>query len=333
MASVTIDFTSYPLVITSSGTFTLNRVDLNFTSTPLIINTSGTFDILSGAVGAIGIPLWTVSGLGEAPRAYGIISIPQWTLDGSGLVTLTGTGDIQIPVLTVLGDGDIIGLGTGNILIPVWTIVGQGHTGILGIGNVNVNLWTVKGYAHISPTALGDIDIPLWIVQGAGSQSTVTLIYRGMAMNVTNFAVTEYSDFPFNSFCYFNGKYYGASPSGIFLLEGNDDNGTRIASQVISGPQDMYARGFIRRLREAWLAYREGNGELMLWLIRGEKDHWEKLFETVSGKAGLLHERRAKIAHGIKDRFIAFGFKNVSGNDFDVESLRIIGEEIRQRAR
>ncbi|MCK5611056.1 hypothetical protein KAR91_54790, partial [Candidatus Pacearchaeota archaeon] len=42
-------------------------------------------------------------------------------------------------------------------------------------------------------------------------------------MNTENNAVTEYSNFDFNSMCEFNGVYLGGNSNGIFQMTGDTD--------------------------------------------------------------------------------------------------------------
>jgi len=52
----------------------------------------------------------------------------------------------------------------------------------------------------------------------------------GICLNTKINALSQYSEFDFNSTCLFNGKVLGASSSGIFEHSGDTDNGVDISS-------------------------------------------------------------------------------------------------------
>ncbi len=329
----TLDFTTAPLIITLSGTFTISQNNIDFSTAPLLITLSGTFNYQAGLVGDIQIPLWTVSGIFESMSWTADITIPTWIVNGIFSESEVWIGNIIIPTPGVSGLFHSLSGFSGSPSIPLWRVLGRFNTDVNFTGNIIIPMPIIDGSFYAVPIWNGDINIPLWRAYGAFVETPLMYNYRGTVMNVFNFSVSEYTDWSFNSFALHNGIYVAANSSGIFKLGGDTDNGQRIISMVRSGTKDTW-NNFIRRVRGAWLSYRKSDGELVLWLTDDSGNLLGEFpFETVSGTSGRLHEKLAKVGRGLKDRFISFGFKNVSGCYFDIESLRIVGEEIRERIR
>lgn len=154
---------------------------------------------------------------------------------------------------------------------------------------------------------------------------------KGFVMNLSTFGVTEYSNYPFNSFCdyHLSGVYVGASENGIFLLDGDDDDGVKINAVIHTGTEDLWSR-VIRRLREGFITMRGGEIDIEIILDEGRLDPVTRNLVSVRD---VMHEERFKIPRGLKNRFASFIFRNSGGADFDLESLRIFCDEIQRRQR
>jgi len=220
----------------------------------------------------------------------------------------------------------VVGEGEMRFLLP--RMRAHGYAGVVGDGAIAFPIPVLSGVGFVEVIGNGAMEFPLPRMTGAGLEIPITILYKGLAMNASHFAITEYKDFSFNSFAYFNGKYLGANAEGIFTLGGNQDNGKRIDANIELPPVD-FGETFIKRAREAWLTYR-ADGQLTLIIRLDEHEIWETPLEIVGTKS---HEERAKIARGIKNRFLAFGLRNEGGCDFDIESLRVLVDPIQRRNR
>jgi hypothetical protein len=154
---------------------------------------------------------------------------------------------------------------------------------------------------------------------------------KGFALNLSHFGVTEYENYPFNSFCdyHLSGVYLGASEDGIFLLDGEDDAGVKINSVVQGGTEDLWKQ-IVRRLREGWVVKRGGPISIQLILDEGKMDPITRIMNTNGNFSG---EERVKFPRGLKNRFVSFVIRNLGGADFSLESLRIFCDEIKRRQR
>jgi hypothetical protein len=154
---------------------------------------------------------------------------------------------------------------------------------------------------------------------------------KGFVMNLSHFGVTEYNNFPFNSFANYHGTgiYIGASEEGIFLLDGEDDNGVKINSAIQFGVEDLW-KNFINRLREGFVNMRGGPLRIELILDEGRLTPVTMDLQSLTN---VIHEERLKPPRGLKNRFFSVIIKNLGGSDFDLESLRIFCDEIKRRQR
>lgn len=64
-------------------------------------------------------------------------------------------------------------------------------------------------------------------------------VFETLVLTGARGEVSFYSNFKFNSYAKYGGKYYGATQDGIFLLEGEDDDGAQIHSGAQIGPANF----------------------------------------------------------------------------------------------
>jgi hypothetical protein len=64
-------------------------------------------------------------------------------------------------------------------------------------------------------------------------------VFETLVLTGARSEVSVYSNFKFNSYAKYGGKYYGATQDGIFLLEGDDDAGIQIHTGARIGPTNL----------------------------------------------------------------------------------------------
>ncbi len=188
----------------------------------------------------------------------------------------------------------------------------------------------------VPPTITGDAILLLpdtsMISQGLSLSTHAPIInitndIKILVTNTRNFAITEYSNFAFNSMCQFNGKYLYANSDGIYEGGGDDDNGTQIIASYKTGAIDTYTTE-VQRLRDAYLTFRS-NGDVQLFSV-GDEINARAYFIT-SSSVDVIHERRVKFERGIKDRHFNLGISNVNGSTLEVDSIKVLTEPVRKR--
>lgn len=138
---------------------------------------------------------------------------------------------------------------------------------------------------------------------------------------MTNQAISTYSEYPFNSLAYFNDKYLGATDTGIYVLNGDSDNGAEIDSVIKTGPMD-FGRKQTKWIRDVWMTYRT-DGHMALVFSTDEDSTTEVQRDTVT-TSEQLQEEKIKVPRGLKGRYWTIELKNSSGADFDIDNLEIM---------
>lgn len=136
------------------------------------------------------------------------------------------------------------------------------------------------------------------------------------AMNTRTHAVTEYTNYSFNSFARIGNKYLGATKDGLYDLSGDTDAGTDIIADIKSGLA-QFAGVHLSSFKGAYIAAR-GGGSYVLKLFTGTGEEYHFSVTTDSMKTA-----RIDLGKGIRARYFAFELIS-SGQDFDLDSLEFI---------
>lgn len=140
--------------------------------------------------------------------------------------------------------------------------------------------------------------------------------FTAWAVNTRTGATTEYQNFNFNSFAQ-NGRHYiGASSSGLYALDGDDDDGAPTIATLRSG-YAQFGGSRYSAFKAAYLG------------IRGEDDIYLKLEagtgETYTYQIKLQNQETTKIriGKGLRARYFAWELVT-TGQDFDLDSLEFV---------
>lgn len=136
------------------------------------------------------------------------------------------------------------------------------------------------------------------------------------AMNTRTHAVTEYTNYSFNSFARMGDRYLGATKDGLYDLSGDTDNGTDIIADIKSGFA-QFAGVHLSSFKGAYIAAR-GGGSYVLRIYTGTGQEYHFSVATDSMKTA-----RVDMGKGIRARYFAFELIS-AGQDFDLDSLEFI---------
>lgn len=147
--------------------------------------------------------------------------------------------------------------------------------------------------------------------------------YSGFVMNTATKGVTEYSNYPFESYAKIGKRYYGAAQNGVYLLEGDTDDSTPIEAYVRTAMLQV-ASGKQARMPAAYLGY-TSSGQLVMKVVTtseaGTKAEW--WYELVSQTASAPREGRIKVGKGLKSVYWQFALSNKNGADFSLDVLKL----------
>lgn len=149
--------------------------------------------------------------------------------------------------------------------------------------------------------------------------------YLGLSLNATTKGVAEYDNFPFDSLANFQGDLYGASEDGVYVLEGEDDDGAEINARIRTAMQRV-AMGQAGSVTDAYLGFR-GDGSLQLKVIvanaRTAGAQKAYVFDLIHSPAGAPLPGRFKIGKGLKSVYMAFELSNTGGSDFAIDTMEV----------
>lgn len=171
----------------------------------------------------------------------------------------------------------------------------------------------------ISPyKSRGTFAWPMFIMEGWARLIPVTGIYRGIAMNIINQAISTYTNYPLNSIAYFEGKYLGATDNGIYVLEGGLDNDRQIVARGKTGPMDFGTKQ-TKYARDVWLTYRSDGHIALVFSV--DEDNSTEVQRQTQIASSEIREEKIKVPRGLRGRYYMIELKNLSGADFDIDKL------------
>jgi len=135
------------------------------------------------------------------------------------------------------------------------------------------------------------------------------------AINVQNNAVSEYTNFDFNSFATNGVKYLGANENGLYELEGATDDGQQIIAKMRSGIM-QFMQSHSGSVKGAYLGLR-GGGDWYLKIIADDKTYIYKV------TAKDMKTTKVEIGKGIRARYFSFELTS-TGQEFDLDSIEFL---------
>lgn len=135
-----------------------------------------------------------------------------------------------------------------------------------------------------------------------------------IVLNTLNGAVTEYSNFDFDSIT----PTHTGSAFGLYALGGDSDAGTKIVGQFMT-PKKDWGSSHKKLVDTAFIGIKgRGNAEL---LVQTEQANTPYSYSFPILAAG---ESRAKAGRGIRENYLAFGLKKTDGKDFQVDRFEVV---------
>ena len=274
------------------------------------------------ASGSYTIPMFVVSGGGPSSAEPFVLTIP--VIEGTGGVVSQYTLiSLPVPVLSSIGYVGVLGR-SGIIELPVPVITTT--RSYRGDGVIVLPLFQAMTITPLH--GLGVVTLPLITIDGILSQVPISKVFRGIVANLRNKAISTYSNLPFNSLAYFNGKYIGATNQGLFVLGGKKDNLSNVISKLNTGPLDL-GEGTARYLRDIWITYRS-DGHIALTIYVDEDNSLTSTGSTEVA-SNQVREEKIKVGRGLKGRFFTIELTNMSGSDFDIHQIGLLVDAIRIR--
>jgi hypothetical protein len=145
----------------------------------------------------------------------------------------------------------------------------------------------------------------------------------GWVMNTEgDMPVSRYENYDFNSFCRLGDVYLGAKDEGLYLLDGETDDGVLIESAVRTMMLD-FGSPAMKRVQSAYIGY-TSNGRLLLKVrVTTEGQLNEQWYEAQELPAQAPREQMVRVGRGLRSRYWQFDLVNIDGADFELTDLEL----------
>lgn len=150
-------------------------------------------------------------------------------------------------------------------------------------------------------------------------------LFDAIALNLANNASSTYENFKFNAMTLWNGKYIASSDDGLFVLDGNTDNGSPINAALTLGLTD-YGTAQKKTISYVYVgAASEEDANLTVKVDDGE------LYTYNLPASERVGTRRAVLGKGLRSRYWQLTVSNVSGADIEIESVDVDAAQLSRR--
>jgi len=139
------------------------------------------------------------------------------------------------------------------------------------------------------------------------------------AVNIKSMETTSYTGYGFDYIVRLAGSYYGVKPDGLYLLEGNDDNGSPIDATIRTNETDFGTS----HLKQVPYVYIDTESQTTLSTIV------DNLFNA--SELSVFNGRRTQLSKGSKGRYWAFEIKNVNGGLMRVGAIEPNVNKLKRR--
>lgn len=140
-----------------------------------------------------------------------------------------------------------------------------------------------------------------------------------IVLNTLTGAVSEYDGFDFQSIT----PTHAGSTLGLYALGGDTDAGNPIVSTIVTGKTQQGA-SLKKRTQMVYFALK-GSGDSTM-TVQGENSAWSYPFPVLP--AG---QSRSKPGMGIRENYLAFGYSNTDGADFQLDKIEVLVEQSKSR--
>lgn len=255
---------------------------------------------------------------------FGVLSLtlPALHIAWEGVDAPLGILNLSLPALRFRAAGAVGAVGTMAASLPALKIAFTTSQG--AVGSLLLTLPALRWSASGNLSAEGILAVSIPMLQFTGvitpSGDTAPTLFGTMVLNIKNYALTEYANYNFNSFCRFKGINLGAAAGAIYNLDsGADDAGVDIEWSFRTGYLDLHQR-IKKALKQVWFSYKS-DGDLMMTVHQPNGESYEYLLQGVEITDGGL---RAKVGKGITSKYVALEVRNIDGSTISLDMMKLL---------
>jgi hypothetical protein len=225
--------------------------------------------------------------------------------------------------VTVMGSGMRGAVGRAVMRLPLCRLVASGSSGVYGEARLTA--------PALIPTPSGRATLSAKYKLVAYGSAVVTATYEAYAVNMLtamdqspqnqyeskHAAVTHYTNFPFTQIVRHEKKYYGVAPDGLYLLDGDTDDGEPIAWSFRTALTDSGSKQ-LKRVKSVYIGARLLN-EVTVTLVVGEEQALSYDYKTPRGSNAQTY--RQMFGKGVRTRYLALEMSDPLGNFIEIDSL------------
>lgn len=140
-------------------------------------------------------------------------------------------------------------------------------------------------------------------------------------MNTETAALSQYTNFAFNSVAYMNGKLYATSQDGFYVLEGANDDGVNTDAYIESGYSDL-GEQHTKHAGSLYFGY-TSDGPVGVDVETYGSGHAKQSYELEMRDATSPRNNRVKLGKGLSSRHWRITVKNIDGSHFELNDMAI----------
>jgi hypothetical protein len=291
-----------------------------------------TADIRGGGTLAITLPSLTMGGeylAGVAATIAAEINLFEVLLEASG--ENLGQFDLNLPQFdsAINVQSEIIGHISGAL--PLLKLSGTGKTG--AVGGIDISLPIVYYDSVLLAQGLIalDITLPAVAVDIYGTYDDVTITYRVLVANTTNFGITEYPSCEYVGMAKFHGDVIAIRNSDLVKVGAALDHDQPIEAALQTGTLD-FSNPVWTMPRDVWVTLRSGK-KIQLTVKPDELPDEESFSYESENFIPTLRKTRVKLGRGLNSGYYDFMVENISGEYIDIESIHVLSMPIRGKKR
>ena len=247
------------------------------------------------------------------------VTQPHGAISSSSIDNVLATVDVTSPMHLPAGVLNEFVSAVVNVTSHMPYVDSQAYHGIRAIVEVTSPVHTVESIESVVPVATINSTMPMHSVEVMAIVEAA-ISFTGIVVNTENFGNTVYAQYPFNSFCLFNGVYFGCTAAGVYSLTGDDDDGADIDAVAKTGTVDIGKPSKVVP-RKAYLTGRFKGMKIRIYPGEGDP-YTQEIKENGDGP----REAEVKFGRGHKERYFAWEILNRDGADFEIDSFNIQGE-------
>lgn len=138
-------------------------------------------------------------------------------------------------------------------------------------------------------------------------------------------ASSTFENFAFTGFGVIAGQAYGVREDGLFVLDGDTDDGAPIRASVSFGKQDFNTKT-LKNMSRAYVGA-STTGKMYLKIIAEGKEY---IYAARDGSSEL-QQQRFDVGRGIKGNYFTFELFNKSGGAFELDNVTFVAADFKRR--